>query len=480
MKILIVSSEVAPFSKTGGLADVVGALPHSLMRISDCDVRVISPFYKMVKDGNFKIKKIKDVMNISGFKKTAPFELLENESDGVKSYFIDKKEYYDRDGLYGTAQADHGDNAKRFSFFCQAVLAAMIDIGFYPDIIHINDWETALVPLYKNANLENGHPLKKSKVLFTIHNLAYQGCFPQDVIKGIGLPAKLLEPLINEERACFIKSGILYSDAISTVSKKYAGEILTPEYSYGLEHVLKDKKELLYGILNGADYSNWNPETDKLIPENYNVCSLEKKTKCKIELLKLMKLDLPETAPLLGSIGRLAWQKGVDVIISSIDRILKSGAGLVLLGKGEEKYEDTLKSIATEKAGKIGISIAFDNKLAHMIEAGVDMFAMPSRYEPCGLNQMYSLKYGTIPIVRATGGLDDTIIDYTEDSRNGNGFKFEQAETEDFTGAIERAIKVFKNKKEWTELQKRAMSSDFSWEHAAREYLTLYEKIAGA
>ena len=480
MKILIVSSEVAPFSKTGGLADVAGALPRSLTQVLDCDVRVVSPFYRMVKNGDFKIKKIKDVTNTSGFEDVAPFELLERDSGGVKFYFIGKGEYYDRDGLYGTAQADYRDNAERFSFFCQAVFSAAINVGFYPDIIHINDWESALMPLYRNSNLKEDHPLRKSKILFTIHNLAYQGCFAKSVSKDIGLPAGLLEPLMDEEKICFIKGGILYSDAVSTVSKRYAEEILTPEYSCGLDNVLRQKRESLYGILNGADYSNWNPETDKLIPKNYNIHSLDKKMKCKTELLKLMKLDLPETAPLLGSVGRLAGQKGIDIIIDSIDEILKSGAGLILLGKGEERYENILKRIANEKAGRVGISITFDNKLAHMIEAGVDMFVMPSRYEPCGLNQMYSLKYGTIPVVRATGGLDDTIIDYSKDPQNGNGFKFTQADTKDFTETLERAIKVFNDKKEWVKLQKKAMSADFSWAHAAGEYVALYEKITGA
>lgn len=477
MKILIVSSEIVPFSKTGGLADVAGALPHALKEISDCDVRVISPFYKMVKGTDFKIEKIRDIKNVSGFDDMLPFGLLETEIEDVKFYFIGKDEYFDRDGLYGTSEGDYTDNAERFSFFCRAVLAAMIEIGFYPDIIHTNDWQTALISLYKNAILKESHPLKKSKVLFTIHNLAYQGRFTKEVIKDIHLPERLLEPLVRGKEISFIKSGILYSDAVSTVSKKYEKEILTPEYGLGLDNILRKRKKDLYGILNGADYSNWNPETDKFIPANYDIHTLKKKLMCKIELLKKMKIDLPPKAPLLGSVGRLAKQKGIDLIVDSLEEIIKSGAGFILLGKGEGRYENILKRIAEEKKGKVSISIAFDNRLAHMIEAGVDIFVMPSRYEPCGLNQMYSLKYGTIPVVRATGGLDDTIIDYSLDPERGNGFKFKKAEAKDFIETIKRAIKIFNNKEKWLKLQKRAMASDLSWKRAAREYAALYEKM---
>ena len=477
MKILLVSSEVAPFSKTGGLADVAGALPRVLGELSDHDVRVISPLYKMTKAGSFRIERVREIKNVAGFEDIAPFELLQTRLGNTIFYFIGKDEYFDRDGLYGTPQGGYEDNAERFSFFCRAVLACMVDIKFYPDIIHINDWETALIPLYKNANLKETHPLRKNKVLFTIHNLAYQGLFAKVTTADIGLSEELLEPLEHGGQISFIKSGILYSDAISTVSKKYAEEILTLEFGCGLDEVLKKRKKDLYGILNGVDYSKWNPETDKLIPENYDAETLEKKLTCKIELLKKMRLDLPAEAPLIGFVGRLAEQKGIDIIIDAIDEMVKSGINFILLGKGEDRYEGVLKRIAEEKTGKVGISLAFDNKLAHMIEAGVDMFVMPSRYEPCGLNQMYSLKYGTIPIVRATGGLDDTIIDYSGNSERGNGFKFERAVREDFIHAIKRARKIFDVKREWRKLQKRGMELDFCWKHAAREYIALYKEI---
>lgn len=479
MKILLVSSEVVPFSKTGGLADVAGALPRALREVFHCDVRVISPFYEMVKNGGFKIEKIKEIKGLKGFEDLAPFELLQTKFGDVTFYFVGKDEYFDRDCLYGTAQGGYEDNAERFSFFCRAVLASMLDLKFYPDIIHLNDWETALIPLYRNANLKEAHPLRKKRVLFTIHNLAYQGIFAKDRVEDIGLSERLLEPLGHGGGISFMKSGILYSDAISTVSKKYAEEILTPEFGCGLDGILKKRRRDLYGILNGVDYSDWNPETDKLIPMNYGIDTLEKKEACKIELIKKMKLNIPAAAPLLGFVGRLTEQKGIDIIIDAIDEMAESGAGFILLGTGEERYESVLRRIAGEKSGKVGISIAFDNKLAHIIEAGTDIFVMPSRYEPCGLNQMYSLKYGTVPVVRATGGLDDTIIDYSADAKRGNGFKFERAERGDFIEAIKRAIKVFDNKDQWQRLQKRGMGLDFCWKRVAREYAALYEKIAG-
>jgi starch synthase len=477
MKILIVSSEVEPFSKTGGLADVAGILPYAIKEVSDCDIRVISPFYRMVKKREFKIAKIKDINDAPGFDNSVSFKLLGTKFWDIKFYFIRRDEYFDRDDLYGTSQDDYADDAERFSFFCRAVIATMINIGFIPDIIHINDWQTALIPLYRNANLKKDHPLQKSKILFTIHNLAYQGCFSKDVIKKLNLPHRLLKSLVHQDKISFIKCGILYSDAISTVSKKYAEEILTPEYGCGLDNILRDRETELYGILNGVDYSAWNPETDLLIPENYGIHTLEKKLTCKTELLKLMKLTLPVTAPLLGSVGRLAEQKGIDIIIDSIKEIVKFGAGFVILGAGDRRYEDALRHIASEMAGEIGVSINFDNKLAHMIEAGADIFVMPSKYEPCGLNQMYSLRYGTIPVVRATGGLDDTIIDYSLNPQEGNGFKFDHAVKSEFIKAIQRAIEVFNRKEEWQVLQKKVMKLDFSWQRAAREYMTLYEKI---
>lgn len=482
MKILIASSEVVPFSKTGGLADVAGALPYALKEAEDCDVRVIAPLYKMTKDKNFKMKKTVEVNDPSILGGLEPFTLFETEIKDVKFYFVEHDEYFYRDALYGTPQdGDYGDNAKRFAFFSKAILAALVNIGFYPDVIHLNDWQTALTPLYKNIYFEEEHPLSKTRVLFTIHNMGYQGLFGPEVLPDIGIPEEFFTMYALEfyGKLNFMKSGILYSDAISTVSKKYSREILTPEYGYGLEGLLKTRENDLYGILNGADYDNWSPEKDTLIPVNYGPDTIEKKTECKKALLKQYKMNLPVTSPLLGYVGRLAEQKGIDLMADILEKVVKLGAGFVLLGTGDAKYEKIFSDIAKKQSGKVGVVIGFDNKLAHLIEAGVDVFLMPSRYEPCGLNQMYSLKYGTVPIVRATGGLDDTIIDYSSDPGSGNGFKFNNAESGDFMEAVKNAVKLFKNDKKWRELQRREMEADFSWKRSAREYISLYKNMAG-
>jgi len=482
MKILIASSEVVPFSKTGGLADVAGALPYALKEADDCDVRVIAPLYKMTKDKNFKMKKAAEINDPAIFARgLEPFTLFESELKGVKFYLVEHDEYFYRDALYGTPEGDYEDNAKRFGFFSKAILAALVNIGFYPDVIHLNDWQTALVPLYKNIYFEEEHPLSRTKVLFTIHNMGYQGLFGPEVLQELGIPEEFFTMYALEfyGKLNFMKSGILYSDAVSTVSKKYAREILTPEYGAGLDGLLKMREGDLYGILNGADYDNWSPEKDTFIPVNYGPGTIEKKAECKKELLKQMKVTLPVSSPILGYVGRLAEQKGVDLMADILDKVIKSGGGFVLLGTGDVKYERIFANIAKKRPGKVGITLGFDNKLAHLIEAGVDIFLMPSRYEPCGLNQMYSLKYGTIPIVRSTGGLDDTIIDYSSDSENGNGFKFNNADSGDFFESVRNALKVFKNDKKWKELQRRGMEADFSWKRSAREYITLYKKMVG-
>ncbi len=477
MKIALISSEVVPYSKTGGLADVAGVLPFSLRRLSGCVVHVISPYYKTVKEGRFNLREARVISSISGTVDDESFSVLETERDGVAFHFIRKDEYYDRDGLYGSANGDHEDNAARFSFFCRASLALLADIEFFPDVIHINDWETALIPLYKGILFPKAHPLQKSRVLFTIHNLGYQGIFRKEMLSVMCLRSGEANHLIHRGRVNFMKAGIVCADVINTVSKKYAEEILTPEYGCTLEGILRKRRDALRGILNGADYKNWNPRTDKLIPVNYTAETLEKKQKCKLELMRRRDMDLPLAAPLIGSIGRLVEQKGIDIMIKAADGIVRAGAGFIVLGRGEVRFEKALHHMASRYKGVIDVCTEFDNKLAHMIEAGVDIFVMPSRYEPCGLNQMYSLKYGTIPVVRATGGLDDTIVDYSDDPQGANGFKFQKATTGDFLKALQRAIDVFGRKGEWVALQRRAMASDFSWERAARQYIALYQKM---
>ena len=393
-------------------------------------------------------------------------------------YFIEKDEYFSREFLYGTASGDYPDNASRFAFFSNAVLESIASLGFIPDIIHCNDWQTALIAFYLKYKFQDRGAFNKIKTLFSIHNLAYQGLFSPEVMPDIGVEAEFFKSAALEfyGKFSFIKAGILYSDAINTVSKAYAKEILTPEFGCGLDGLLTTRKADLYGIINGADYSQWNPQSDKFIKINYNEKNLADKSKCKQDLLEEVGLG-DDDGPLLGVVSRLAEQKGIDIIASALPEMVKLGCRLVILGLGEEKYHLLLTEMAGKYPRNLAVKIAFDNPLAHKIEAGADMFLMPSRYEPCGLNQMYSLKYGTIPVVRAVGGLDDVVIDYSQDVKTGNGFKFKNADPQSLITALNRAISVYNNRKEWLALMARAVKFDFSWERSAEEYINLYRKI---
>jgi starch synthase len=317
------------------------------------------------------------------------------------------------------------------------------------------------------------------KVLFTIHNMAYQGVFRKDEMRLIGLGPDLLksDSLEFYGKISFMKAGLIYSDALSTVSRKYAEEIMTPEYGCGLDGLLRSRKDTVYGVLNGVDYKIWNPERDDKIKANYGADTLEKKTECKKDLLDYTGLSVPVEAPLIGAVTRLVEQKGMDLAAKIMDRIVDAGAGVVILGMGGEKHNRFFSGLSEKFPGKVYVCNEFNNELAHKIEAGCDIFLMPSRYEPCGLNQMYSLKYGTIPVVRATGGLDDAIVDFDEDRKKGNGFKFDEADEKALLEAVKRAVTRYKDKALWQDLMKTAMSYDYSWDHSAKEYVGLYTRI---
>ncbi|MFH1797941.1 MAG: glycogen synthase GlgA [Candidatus Omnitrophota bacterium] len=479
LKVVLVSPEAAPFAKTGGLADVAGSLPLAL-ESSGCHVSVFLPRYRQVRDKDFGIKALKRNMSVKLGGADLAFSLSICKTKGVDFYFIEKDEYFDREFLYGTAKEDYPDNAVRFSFFSKAVLHSVTVMGINPDIIHCNDWQTGLVPFYLRHSAEDFKPISNSRVLFTVHNLAYQGLFPKEVMPRLDIGDEFFTPETLEfyGKLSFMKAGMIYADAVSTVSKGYAREILTPEFGCGLDGLLKTRKDNLYGILNGADYSVWNPKTDGYIKAPYDEKNIENKTKCKKNLIEQMKLKIPVSAPLLGVISRLAEQKGIDIIAESADEIVKLGCGLVILGAGDEKYHKLLGALAKKYPKNIAVKIAFDNDLAHKIEAGSDIFLMPSRYEPCGLNQMYSLKYGTVPVVTAVGGLDDTIVDYTQDRKKGNGFKFDNADKVDFMNALKRALHVYNNeKREWRKFVVNAMGCDFSWVRATKEYIKIYQSM---
>jgi starch synthase len=478
LKILFVSPEVVPFAKTGGLADVAGSLPKALKALG-CDVRLVMPLYQSVRQGKFPIKKVMEDLPIllGGRKITADIYEGELEQD-LPVYFIERDEYYDRLNLYGSAKGDYFDNDSRFSFLARGTLKAAQTLGFRPDILHCHDWQTGLIPACLHFERQSESFYRDTATVFTIHNMAYQGSFPKAIIELAGLPEECFSPEGLEfwGRANLLKAGIVYSQIINTVSRKYSQEIQTAEYGNGLEGILSYRKGDLFGILNGVDYELWNPETDSYLAAPYTSGDLSGKKLCKKDLLN--RYNLPEDRleyPLLGVISRLADQKGFDLLAGVMDRLLSQEVSLVVLGTGEEKYHRLFTELAERHPKKLGIRLTFDNALAHQIEAGSDMFLMPSLYEPCGLNQIYSLKYGTIPVVRATGGLDDTITPFEAKTGEGTGFKFSLYQPEAFWAILEEALEVFQNQTQWNRLIKNAMAMDFSWEVSAKEYSKLYQ-----
>jgi len=487
MRIVFAASEAAPFAKTGGLADVSGALPKHLHELGN-QIAVIMPYYKMVRESGADVTP-------TGEKFTVPVGQISKEATVLKShlpdsdtpvYFIRQDSYFDRDDLYAEGGVDFKDNCERFVFFSRAVLEVAKRVFDTVDIIHCNDWQTALVPVYMktlyadDVGLRRPRALDRAASVLSIHNLAYQGLFWHWDMRLTGLDWSLFnwQQLEYYGKLNLLKGGIVYADSISTVSKRYAREIQTPEYGVGLEAVIQTRADDLYGILNGIDYTVWNPEVDDLISAKYSTDHLEGKAQCKRELQKLNKLPQKPDVPLIGVISRLDKQKGFDLLADIIGDLMQEEIQFVLLGTGSPKYHRIFENIAGSYPKKTGINLTFNNKLAHQIEAGADMFLMPSRYEPCGLNQMYSLKYGTVPVVRATGGLADTITDLNEETKadeTANGFSFEEYTPRALLETIRRAVRTF-NTPDWQALMMRGMRQDWSWTRSAREYVEMYER----
>ena len=408
------------------------------------------------------------------------FNLMAPAAPGSPFYFVERDEFYDRSQLYGTPRGDYFDNLERFAFFSGAVLPFCRALDFAPDLIHCHDWQSALVPVYLRQRWAGEEILAKAKTVFTIHNLAYQGLFPQEKYPLLGLDWSFfsIEGLEYYGKINLLKGGIVCADAVTTVSPRYSQEIQTEELGYGLEGVLKTRAEQLYGILNGVDYQDWSPETDSLIPAAFSPKDLKGKAADKAALMEAFGLsqDLAE-APILAVISRLADQKGFDLLAEILPQLMKQKLMLVILGTGDEKYHRWLAAEAPKYKGKLGVNIAFDNKLAHLMEAGADMFLMPSRYEPCGLNQIYSMKYGTIPVVRETGGLADTVTPVGDPKTLGTGFVFSDYTPAAFLKAIHTALDAYANKDLWQRIMLHAMAQDFSWKVSARAYLELYKSL---
>ncbi|MGZ3569036.1 MAG: glycogen synthase GlgA [Thermodesulfobacteriota bacterium] len=479
LKILFATPEAVPFAKTGGLADVAGALPKSLQALG-CEIKLIMPYYRKVRESGLPLQYMGREIEVTlGDEKLKADVYLGHLNEDIPVYFIGREEFFDREYLYGTAKGDYFDNAERFIFFSKAALSFCQSMDFFPDIIHHHEWQTGLIPAYLKSLYQNDPLFLRSATVFTIHNIAYQGLFKKEKFRLTGLPKEMYSPEGIEfwERINFMKAGIVYADVINTVSKKYSEEIQTPEYGYGLEGILRKRKESLYGILNGVDYEDWDPSHDPHLIARYNAKDISGKKQCKKDLLKEFHLPSSlERIPLFGMISRLADQKGFDLLMEISEELFALDIGFVLLGTGEQKYHDLLTQVAQRYPQKAGIRIAYDDRLAHKIEAGTDFFLMPSKYEPCGLNQIYSLKYGTIPVVRATGGLDDTIIPYNPATKKGNGFKFTRYDAKEFLNTIKTAIGFYDQPEHWRQLLQNAMAADFSWKRSAQSYLELYRK----
>ena len=483
MRVLFATSEVVPFSKTGGLADVSNALPRALADLG-VEVHIFSPLYARVKD-KFKPTDtgIKVELRVFRRRQTAFLRRAKLPDSPVEVFFIEHDGYFYRPGLYGDERGPYRDNSERFIFFCRAILETVKALGHRYDVVHSNEWQTATLPVYLKTLYADDEHWRRTASVQALHNLAYQGVFNQWDFNFTGLDWEFFSWRYLEfwGKLNLLKGGIVFADKLVTVSPTYAEEIQSSaEFGCGLEGVLKSRSRDLVGILNGCDYTVWNPETDKLIPANYSQKDLSGKGRCKAALQQECGFEKKQNAMLVGIVTRLAEQKGLDILLPVLDEILDLGVQFVVLGTGDKGYEEALAEAGRRRPDRMRAFIKFDERLAHLIEAGADAFLMPSRYEPCGLNQMYSMRYGTIPIVRKTGGLADTVGNFTPQALNdgkATGFVFEDYKADALLSAVKRARGVFsEDKQTWLALVRNAMSKRFTWDKSAPKYLRLYEE----
>ena len=488
ISVLMIAAEAHPLAKVGGLADVIGALPRALAELGN-DVTIALPHYKAIKAKKIRVEKIAGVheveIDVDGSKLAGTVRATKLDG-GVRVLLIGNDRLFGRDGIYTEPATgkEYPDNPQRFIFFTKAVLEVLRTLqasGPVPDVIHCHDYQSGFVPAWLKTFPDRYDFLADVATVFTIHNLGYQGVYPASVGRLAGFGPEAIAPMGPIEyygKVNMMKAGIVFGDRITTVSPTYAREIQTAEYGCGLEGVLKSRSADLLGIMNGADYSVWDPAIDRLIPANYGRSDTRGKTECKRNLIRALALKAAEDRPLVGMISRLVGQKGFDITTEAIDALMGLGINMAILGMGEKKYHDALAACAKRFPGRVSVTLGFDEQLAHLIEAGCDMFLMPSKYEPCGLNQLYSMRYGTVPIVRRTGGLADSVRDFAE-SDSSTGFAFGDYDARSLVAAVERAVKVFAQKDQWAALMARSMAEDFSWGRAAKAYESLYCEVLG-
>ena len=477
MKIAMVSSEIVPFAKTGGLADVVGSLSAALERIGH-QMTLIMPAYRAVLQGGFAI-------DDSGMRFSVPVSDRQIEASvfraragsNITVYCIRADRYFDREFLYGSPEGDYPDNAERFVFFSRAALEVLRHEPV--DMLHCHDWQSAPAIVFLKAQPERYAECRAAKTVLTVHNLGFQGIFPSSQWPLLNLDRSLFTPQFLEfyGNINFLKGGLVYADKITTVSPSYAQEIMEKEQGFGLEGVLRGRRRDIVGILNGVDYSQWDPQNDPYIAKPYGAANLRAKRNCKKALQRTFGLPEKSDLPLIGMVSRLTSQKGLDLIEKILDPLMQSDLQMTILGTGEPRFEELVIAAAARHPQKFAARIGFDEALAHKIEAGADFFLMPSQYEPCGLNQMFSLRYGTIPIVRAIGGLKDTVEDFDAEREAGTGFVFAPYDPQALLDAVHWALQAFREKRSWTALQRRTMNKDFSWDRSTRRYDELYREL---
>jgi len=482
MKVALAASEVAPFAKTGGLADVIGALPKALHGLG-CDVKVFLPKYSTIDEAKYDLHYEYSIgempIRVGGTPWSVHVQRSKIPGSAVDIYFIDCPHYFHRGKIYTSDR----DEDERFILFSKAVIEALQYMQWAPDVIHCNDWQTALIPLMIRENYGWDKFFDGTATLLSIHNIGYQGLFSPSALAAAEIRQDLFfpgGPLEKDGAVCFLKAGILYSEIVSTVSETYAREILTPAYGAGMEAILQSRVQDLHGVINGIDTGEWDPETDRHLPFHYSMQSLEGKRRNKQFLLEKVGLPYRAESPLIGIVSRLVAQKGFDIVAEAMEGLLKMDAQWVILGSGEERFEKLFQALHRSAPQRVWSYTGFNNELAHLIEGAADIFLMPSRYEPCGLNQMYSLRYGTVPVVRKTGGLADTVWDWDElrhhGRDDGTGFAFSDPTAYALTTTVYRALKAFDDKRTWSRIQQNGMRMDFSWKASAEKYLGLYEK----
>ena len=475
MRILLASSEVHPYSKTGGLADSVSALAKALAKAGH-EIAVVTPLHRGIRDQFPEIKPIDCRLELPLGSRLCKAELLVLEhKNGLRIYFIDKPEFFDRDGIYGEDGVDYPDNGERFIFFCKCVAHLARSLPWRPEVVHVHDWHTGLVPLMISRQSQMENWSDAPRVCLTIHNLAYQGIFPRGTFELTNLPADLFGEFgeFYGQLNC-LKVGIATADVITTVSPRYAREITTPEFGCGLDGLLRKRQSVLTGILNGVDYEEWKTTNNRFLAQSYSWKDLSGKAACKSALQAELNLTSDAHVPLFGVVTRLAEQKGIDIAFGALEEMLSSRMQFVLLGSGAPGYQRAFEELARRFPLKMAVRIGYDHALAHRIESASDFYLMPSRFEPCGLNQMYSLRYGTVPIVRRTGGLDDTVVDIVDDLPTANGIKFSEYSSHALAKAIRKALALYGNRELFARYRQNGMGADYSWETSVRQFEHIY------